>query len=243
MNEQYVTIQEYIDIFRAEVGDTDCSISNEFIVMAVNRALMEVIQTKGLDKLSKYHDTYELASINNDGTNATSFYLDGGPDGSPEIGTILDIYNVSLIDTQSCEPCPYHLCYMEPEDFHSLIAFPEANVGCTPCKFTIEYINNKYKITFDAPIPPKMTLDIIYSSIPPKITGDDPNQLIRIPRGFMNLYDTLVQIYYYEKASDFASARALREDSDMELANARELLARRKRILPPRRMRGAFHNG
>lgn len=243
MNNQYMTFQQYVDFFRAEVGDTDCDISADSIAKWLNRALMEVCQAKGLDKLFKYHETYELASINNDGTNAAAFYLDGGPDYSVEIGTILDVYNVQLIDTQACTPCPWNLCYMEPEDFYALYPFPEARIGCAPCHFTIDYINNKYKIIFSAPIPPKMTLDIIYSATHPLITGDDPNQLIRVPKGFMNLYDTIVQIYYYEKASDFATARALREDSDLDLVNARELLAKRKRGLPARRMRGAFHNG
>lgn len=243
MNGQYLTLQEYVDQFRAEVGDTDCDIDVGSITAWLNRALMEVQQARGLDKLFKFHDTYQLASINNDGSDAVSYYLDGGKDGDVQIGTILDIYMVRLLNGQACEPCPYNLCYENPLDFYTEHPYPEKNVGQNPCQFTIDYINNKYKIIFDAPVPPRMTLDMVYSASHPTINPDNPNQLIRIPKGFMNLYDTLVQIYYYEKASDFSSARALREDSDLEIAQARELLARRKSGLPPRRFRGGLHNG
>lgn len=243
MNGQYSTFQEYVDQFRQEVGDTDCDIDAKSIAAWLNRALMEVWQATGLDKLFKYHDTFQLASTNLDGTPATTFYLDGGKDGDIQIGTIKDIYMVRLLNGQACTPCPYELCYEDPLDFYTENPYPEKNLGRNPCKFTIDTIGGKQKILFDAPIPPKMTLDIIYSASHPTITGDNPNQLIKVPKGYQNLYDTLVQIYYYEKASDFSSARALREDSDLDLVQARELLARQKFGLPPRRMRGGLHNG
>ncbi len=242
MNEQFQRFGDYVDDFRRRMGDTDCTIPVKSIAIWLDDALTNLWQARGLQRLFTYHDTFELASINDDGTSATAFYLDGGKDYDVQASTINEFYLVRLVNGQGCKPCVYNLCYEAPLDFYMENAMPETNT-CTPCSFTMDIINGKQKILFDAPVPPKMMLDMVYSASHPKIDPNNANQLIRIPRAYMNVVDLMVQIGYYKEASDIATARALWEDADLGIANIREMLAKQKATLPARTFKGAFHNG
>ena len=105
---EYMTAEEFIKEFRQRVGDSTCQVPVSSIISWVNTAMRRLARSKGLDKLFTYHDTFELARLNKDGTPAASWLLRGlGEDGA-RLGMILDIKSIGLLDTSDCCMESYH---------------------------------------------------------------------------------------------------------------------------------------
>lgn len=188
---------------------------------------------RGLDKLFKFQDTFELASINANGSKAAAWKLN-----SNQIGTIIDIYSLLVFDSSDCDMAPKGLTYLPYESFRAHYPFPEKNEPGDPCYFTINQISGDTKIIFDRPIDRPHMIDALYSAFHPRL--EKLEELVRIPYGYNDMVLEAVVIFYHMESADFATARALYEDYDKLTAEARELLAKQPDSLGYRKAKGAW---
>ena len=234
----YETVDEFIQEFRRRTGDSTCQIPATSIISWINTALRRLARSRGLDKLFTYHDTFELARLNADGTPAASWKLKGLETDGVNLGMIIDIKSMLLVDPSDCclEPC--RPCYMPLDWFRKEHPFPEKECAGCPCSFTINQLGGVTQFIFDRPIAKPMTLDIIYSAFPPRVSKS--TDLIRVPYAYSDILMEAVMILFNQEAQDYSFARANYEDWDFMVSEAREMLARQPSGFPPRVVRGSF---
>lgn len=235
---EYDTCEEFIKEFRRRIGDTTCETPAASIISWINTALRRLARSKGLDKLFTYHDTFELARLNQDGTPAASWKLKGLETDDVQLGMIIDIKSIMLLDTSGCCMEGYHPCYMPIDWFRKEHPFPEKECPGTPCSFTINQLGGVTQITFDRPIPRPMSLDLIYSAFPPRVKNI--KDLIRVPYAYSDILMEAVIILFNQEAQDYSFARANYEDWDYFVAEAREMLTRQHTGTGLRYLRGSF---
>ena len=151
---------------------------------------------------------------------------------------IIDIKSIMLVDTSGCCMEGMHPCYMPLDWFRKEHPFPEKECPGMPCSFTINQMGGVTQITFDRPLSHPVSLDMIYSAFPPKVTA--LSDLIRAPYAYADILMEAVIILMNQEAQDYSFARANYEDWDFLVAEAREMLARQHSGLTPRVMRGSF---
>lgn len=235
---EYDTVEEFITEFRKRIGDSTCQTPVANIMSWINTALRRLARSKGLDKLFTYHDTFELARLNEDGTPAASWKLKGLEDSGYKLGMIIDIKSIMLVDTSGCCMEGMHPCYMPLDWFRKEHPFPEKECPGMPCSFTINQMGGVTQIIFDRPLAHPVSLDMIYSAFPPKVTA--LSDLIRVPYAYADILMEAVIILFNQEAQDYSFARSNYEDWDFLVAEAREMLARQHSGLTPRVMRGSF---
>ena len=235
---EYDTVDDFIKEFRKRIGDTTCQTPVANIMSWINTALRRLARSKGLDKLFTYHDTFELARLNADGTPAASWNLKGLEDSGYKLGMIIDIKSVMFVDTSGCCMEGSHPCYMPLDWFRREHPFPEKECPGMPCSFTINQMGGVTQIIFDRPLSRPISLDMIYSAFPPKVT--QLTDLIRVPYAYADILMEAVIILMNQEAQDYSFARANYEDWDFLVAEAREMLARQHSGLAPRVMRASF---
>lgn len=235
---EYDTAEEFIKEFRRRIGDSTCEVPVANILSWLNTALRRLARSKGLDKLFTYHDTFELARLDADGTPAASWKLKGLETDDVQLGMIIDIKSIMLLDTSGCCMEGYHPCYMPIEWFRKEHPFPEKECPGIPCSFTINQLGGVTQITFDKPIPRPLSLDLLYSAFPPRIKN--LSDLVRVPYAYSDILMEAVIILFNQEAQDYSFARANYEDWDFFVAEAREMLARQHSGLPLRYIRGSF---
>jgi len=229
----YLTVKEFIGDIRARLGDTSCEIPERNVIAWLNLVLPRLAREPGLDKLFKYNDTYELASINTDGSNSASWKMNG-----VDTGEIIDIKSIRILDSSSCNLTDVSPCYVPYEDFFICNPAPEQNEPGSPSQFTINYMGGDTRIIFDRPINAPHMLDMVYTAFHPRIKTD--NDYIKVSLGFIDVLNEYVTIMYMQESADFATARALTEDYDHLVDQAREHLAKRYSGLPFRTLRRSF---
>lgn len=234
----YETVDEFIKEFRRRVGDTTCQTPATEIISWINTALRRLARSRGLDKLFTYHDTFELARLNADGTPAASWKLKGLETDGVNLGMIIDIKSMLLVDPSDCCMSPCSPCYMPLDWFRREHPFPEKECPGCPCSFTINQIGGVSQIIFDRPIAKPMTLDLIYSAFPPRVSK--ATDLIRVPYAYSDILMEAVLILFNQEAQDYSFARANYEDWDFMVSEAREMLAKQPSGFPPRVVRGSF---
>lgn len=234
----YETVEEFIKEFRRRIDDSTCSVSVTNIISWINTALRRLARSRGMDKLFTYHDTFELARLNADGTPTASWRLKGLEDSGFQLGMIIDIKSMLVLDTSGCCMEDYHPCYMPLDWFRKEHPFPEKECPGIPCSFTVSQIGGVSQIIFDRPIPRPLSLDMIYSAFPPRVSS--LQDLIRVPYAYSDILMEAVLILFNQEAQDYSFARANYEDWDFMIAEAREMLAKQPSGFPPRVIRGSF---
>lgn len=229
---KFVTVKEFIEDVRARLGDTSCEIPERGIISWLNLTLPRLAREPGLDKLFKFHDTFELASINADGTKAASWTLNS------DSGEIIDIKTLRVLDNSGCGVFDVSPCFVQYDRFFDCNPLPEDREPGTPSTFTIEEMGGNTKIIFDRPIDKPHAIDMVYTAFHPRIRT--VNDEIRLTQGFIDILNEYVTIMYNQESSDMATARALLEDLDLLTDSARELLARTKSGMPFRTMNASF---
>ena len=229
----YVTVKDLITEFRKGLGDTTQEIPDAEIISYMNRSLREVAREKGLDKLFMHQDTFELASINTDGTPSAAWVLDKSP------GGIIDIKDIRFLNTNGSKVrqlCPK---YMDYKVFRSRYPVPEAlSAGGNPKYFTFLQLGGKTRVMFSCPIDMPYVLDMVYSRFHPRVKSMD--DVIQVSYDYMDIVQTLMEIYYLFESADAATARAKYEDFDKMAAEVRELMASQFTAAGTRFIRGAF---
>ena len=144
----YQTVDEFIKEFRQRVGDSTCDIPASSIITWTNTALRRLARSRGLDKLFTYHDTFELARLNNDGTPATTWKLQGLDSEGAILGMVIDVQSVVVLDNSDCCMADVTPCYMPFRWFRKEHPFPEREPMGDPCAFTISQLGGITRITF-----------------------------------------------------------------------------------------------
>lgn len=235
---EYETVEDFITEFRRRVGDTTCHTPANNIISWINTALRRLARSKGLDKLFVFHDTFQLARLNADGTPTASWKFKGLEDDGAKLGMVIDIKSLNVLDLDGCCMEAYHPCYMPFDWFRKKHPFPEKECVGIPCAFTIYQIGGVQKIIFNRPIPRPLALDMVYSAFPPRV--EKLTDLIRVPYAYLDILMEAVIILFNQEAQDYAFARANYEDWDFMVAEAREMLAKQPTGFPPRTMRASF---
>lgn len=228
---QYSTVADFIEEFRDTIGDTTREIPAAHIISTLNIALRRLAREKGLDKLFRFQDSFDLASMNVDGSSAASWTIDMG-------SMVIDIESLLVLDSSNCSMCPEDMCYLPYSAFRKTHPFPEAAAPGSPSTFTLNQIGGKTKIIFNRPISRPHAVDMFYTAFHPRIRREE--DIIRIPYGYLDIITEAVKIFYFMESADFASARALYEDYDKLTSEARELLAQQHSGLGYRKIRRSF---
>lgn len=234
MTGNYLTTRELADEFRRSIGDSTCEIQDKPFISWLNTALRRLAREKGLDVLFRYQDTFELASMNKDGSPATAWVLKNA-DGA-RIGTIIDIESMLILEADDCDIRDKELCYLPFEWFRKEYPFPERGECLTA--FTLNEFGGDTKIIFNAPAEGHIVVDMVYTAFHPRITSMD--DLVRVPYAYADILIECLKILMNEESADMATARALYEDWDYLTSQARELLHKRKSTLGLRQMRASF---
>lgn len=235
---EYDDVDDFIKEFRRRIGDTTCQTPAANIISWINTALRRLARSKGLDKLFTFHDTFELARLNQDGTPAASWKLKGLKDNGAELGMIIDIKSILVLDGTGCCMDNYEMCYIPLDWFRKAHPFPERGCPGIPCSFALNQMGGVTQIIFDRPISKPLQLDLIYTAFPPRVSkGTD---LIRVPYAYSDILMEAVLILFNQEAQDYSFARANYEDWDFMVSEAREMLARQPSGFPPRVLRGSF---
>lgn len=233
------TVSNFITEFRTHLGDTDCDIPQASIISWLNNSLRSIAKEPGLDKLFLFRDTFTLASINDDGTNAAAWVIKKqDTTGNQTIPTIIKIEQLTIVDTSGCAPVTLNSCFSDFRDFFMCNPVPESNQPGVPGEFTVEQIQGKTKVIFDRPIDRPVSLIMLYSAFHPRLRT--VNDTILIPDGYWDVLIKIVAIHYYLESADAATARALYEDYDLLVAESRELLAKLKSGITTRTIKGGF---
>lgn len=235
-----MTVAELIDEFRRAVGDTTCEIPPKNIISWLNTALRRLAREKGLDVLFRYQDTFELANMNKDGSKSTSWFLRGfktdDSADSPRIGSIIDVESLLILDADDCDIRHKEICYLPFYYFRREYPFPE-NGDCLTA-FTLNEFGGDTKLIFNAPAEGHIVVDMVYTAFHPRIT--DTKELVRVPYAYADILLECLKILMNEESADMATARALYEDWDYLVAQARERLHQQKAGLGLRQLRGSF---
>ncbi len=236
----YLTVSEFIDEFRRAVGDTTCEIPAKAIISWLNTALRRLAREKGLDVLFRYQDTFELANMNKDGSKSTSWFLRGfktdDSADSPRIGSIIDVESLLILEADDCDIRHKEICYLPFYYFRREYPFPE-NGECLTA-FTLNEFGGDTKLIFNAPAEGHIAVDMVYTAFHPRIT--ETKELVRVPYAYTDILLECVKILMNEESADMATARALYEDWDYLVAQARERLHQQKAGLGLRQVRGSF---
>lgn len=233
MDSGYITVKDFIAEWRANLGDTTQEVPQHEILAFLNKALRRLLREKGVDKLNRRQDTFEMASVNSDGTPSASWILNQGP------SMIINLEDVVFLNTNGAKVkrlCPRYMPIME---FRQKFPVPEANsAGGNPSHFTFFQVGGKTKLIFSCPIDMPYIMDIIYTAFHKRIKS--VNDVIEIPYDYLDIVTEAVTIFYNMEAADAATARALYEDYDKLVAEARELLAQQHTAAGNRIVKGAI---
>lgn len=224
-------VKDFVTDFRNRLGDTTGSVPVPYIITYINTALRRLARQDGLEKMFGRRDTFELATINKDGTYAAGWDMG-------KVGKILDIPNLKMLVLSNAQIKKLTPKYIEFDDFFNLCHLPEQQSPGYPHYWTIEQIGSINRLLFDRPPCDLVALDMVYSAFAPPVTSI--NDTIPLAWEYCDVLVDYVIILHKAETTDMATARALYEDLDVLTADLVELLAKRKSGLPYRRIRRSF---
>lgn len=223
------TVADFLEDVRLRIGDTSRSVPVSSLLSYLRTALRRVARVDGIDKLFEHRDVLDLANINKDGTPAAAWNLS-------KLGTIIDIPNLRILKATPSRIAPLCPGYMEPREFYNTYPVPEQNTPGDPTVFTIDSVGTSTnRLIFNRPLKSLATVDLWYSVFPERVS--DLTATFPVAYDFADIFEEYVIILHNIETTDQNNARALWEDLDVLTAELVEMLNRRKRGLPYRRVR------
>ncbi len=227
-----IIAKDLIDTVRTRIGDTSRSVPASAIMAYMNTALRRLARQDGLEKLFEFRDTFDLSSINKDGTPSAAWDLG-------KVGVLLDIPIIRILKADTSQICELRPGYKEVRDFYMQCPMPEQNAPGDPDSFTIESVGGDItRLLFNRPPRNLVSIDLWYSAFHPRVTTVDDE--ILVPYEYCDILEEYIIILHNIETTDDNRARALTEDLDLLTTELVELLARRKKALPYRRMARSF---
>lgn len=230
-NAQPYLTSDFIQEFRDRIGDTSKSVPPSYITSYLNTALRRLPRQDGLERLFDRRDTWELSSINRDGTPAAAWNLG-------RVGTIIDIRKFRVLKADDGKICEIRPKFREYDDFFDDAPLPEQQPCGDPTIYTIEQLGAINRLLFNRPPSNLVVVDMLYSSFHPRVTA--PTDEILISWDYADTLMEYVIILHKIETTDQSTARALWEDLDTLTADLKELLAKRKVATGYRRIARSF---
>lgn len=233
-NQQNATpylISDFIQEFRDRIGDTSRSVPASYLITYLNTALRQVMRQDGLERLLDRHDTWELSSINKDGTPSASWDLGN-------VGAIIDIRNIRFLKADDGKICEIHPVFKEVDEFFNYVVLPEQQPCGDPSIYTIEQLGRISRLAFDRPPLGLIVVDIRYSAFHPRIVS--PEDELLIAWEYADVFLEHIINLHKEETTDMSTARAKWEDIDVLTADLKQSLAKRKTATGPRRVKRSF---
>ena len=230
-NSQPYLVSDFIQEFRDRIGDTSKSVPASYIISYLNTAFRRLLRQDGLERLRDRHDTWELSSINKDGTPSASWDLGN-------IGKIIDIRKIRFLRAGDGKICEIFPIYKEYDDFFDCAPIPEQQPCGDPNYYTIEQLGSLNRLAFNRPPKDLVVVDTIYSAFHPRITS--PTDEIHVAWEYSDSLMEYVIILHKIETTDQSTARALWEDLDVVTADLKELLAKKKVATGYRRVARSF---
>lgn len=224
-------LKAFIEEFRNRIGDSSRNVPSPYIVSYLNTALRRLARQDGMEKLFNRHDTFELASVNKDGTPSAAWSLGA-------MGTLLDVPNLKLMANHDGVVKKLDVIYKEFDEFFNSVHLPEQQHPGLPRYYSIEQLGTINRLLFDRPPKDLVSADMVYSAFHPPITLS--TEKIELAWAYCDVLIEYVIILHKIETTDMATARALYEDLDVLTADLKELLAKRWKALPYRRVRRSF---
>lgn len=224
-------VKDFIAEMRTRLGDTSQSIPSMYIVSYLNTMLRRMARSEGLERLFEHRDTFELASINGDGTPSAAWDLGN-------IGKIIDIRKMRVLQADDARIVELRPKYVEYDQFFDYSVLPEQQAPGRPSYYTIEQIGSINRLLFDRPPRKLVAIDMLYSAFHERILT--PDGKIYLDYNYCDYLLDGVIILHKIETTDMATARALYEDLDTLLVDIKEQLARRKTSLGYRRVKRSF---
>ena len=225
-------VKDFIDEMRSRLGDTSQSIPSAYVISYLNTMLRRTARAEGLEKLFQHRDTFELATVNADGTAAAGWDLGN-------IGKIIDIDNMRVLKANESGISELRPKFVEYDEFFDYAVLPEQQAPGDPEYYTIEQIGSLNRLLFNRPPKNLIAIDMKDSAFHERIT-DAVNGKIYLDWNYLDYILDGVIILHKIETTDMATARALYEDLDVLLVDMKEQLARRKTSLGYRRVRRSF---
>lgn len=224
-------VSDFIQEFRDRIGDTSKSVPASYIISYLNTALRRLPRQDGLERLLDRRDTWELASVNKDGTPSAAWNLGN-------VGHIIDIRKFRVLKANDGKVCELRPKYTEYDDFFDCAPLPEQQPCGDPSRYTIEQLGAINRLLFNRPPKELLVVDMLYSAFHPRITA--PTDELRIAYAYADAFMEYVIILHKIETTDQSTARALYEDLDVITADLKELLAKKKVATGYRRVARSF---
>lgn len=224
-------VSDIIQEFRDRIGDSSRSVPVSYIISYLNTAFRRLPRQDGLERLMDRRDTWELASINKDGTPSASWDLG-------KMGTVIDIRKFRVLKVNDGKICEIKPLYREYDDFFDCAPLPEQQACGDPQYYTIEQLGSINRLMFNRPPGDLVAVDMLYSSFHPRVVS--PQDEILISWDYSDTLTEYIIILHKIETTDQSTARALWEDLDVLTADLKELLAKKKTATGYRRIGRSF---
>lgn len=193
------TVQAFADKFRTLAGDEAKNIPDNLIIEAINWAFSYLPTVPKLDKAFSKHRRRNLNSrygtkwkLNKDFRRLTTTPL-------------LQFFSIG----EGGDPCPLHLCGLDPVEFYEKNGVPELKQPGVPCAYTIEQEDDNIYLVIDRPADCPLILDYIAYGYPQPVSSmDDTIEISAVIETV--IINTLRDVCYME-AEDLAFAGAMED--------------------------------
>lgn len=208
-------VSDIADKLRTMIGDTTIDIPDEFIISALNWAFNELPLVAKLSKLFSHHYTANLDAKDHYKWNLNQ-----------DFRRIIDIPMLNFYTSTGGDPCKLKLCHKNVRDFYDYNGIIELKQPGRPCQYTLETEGDDVWLVLDRPSDVPIIVDYIAYGFPKPVESMDDE--IEISAIAENLILSVMQVYWYHEADDFAfGADILSYLDNKKLIEAQQALHRR----------------
>lgn len=193
------TVQAFADKFRTLAGDEAKNIPDDLIIEAINWAFTYLPTVPKLDKAFSKHRRRNLNSrygtkwkLNKDFRRLTTTPL-------------LQFFSIG----EGGDPCPLHLCGLDPVEFYEKNGIPELKQPGVPCSYTIEQEDDNIYLVVDRPADCPLILDYIAYGYPQPVSS--MQDIIEISAVIETVIINTLRDVLYMEAEDLAFAGAMED--------------------------------
>lgn len=210
-----MTVSQIADKVRSLTGDNLISITDDFIINALNWAFNSLPSVPKLELAFAKHYTETL--------NANGFYKWKLAD---EFRRVADILYLNFYTSTGGDPCPLKLCNRDNVAFFKKNGLIEKKVAGKPCEYTIEREDDNTYLVLDRPSNIPILLDYIAYGYPKPVESMEDE--IEVSAVIENLIISAIRRLQYMEATDFAFAGSIQDYLDnKEVVEAIQMLNKR----------------
>lgn len=207
-----MTVSQIADKVRNLTGDNLISITDDFIINALNWAFNSLPSVPKLE--------LAFAKHYNETLNANGFYKWKLAD---EFRRVADILYLNFYTSTGGDPCPLKLCNRDNISFFKKNGLIKKKVAGKPCEYTIEREDDNTYLVLDRPSNIPILLDYIAYGYPKPVESMEDE--IEVSAVIENLIISAIRRLQYMEATDFAFAGSIQDYlSNVEVVEAIQML-------------------